>query len=175
MMNKSFDKNSADTAPIRILHILPTLEYGGIAMMLRNFYRYVDKSKLQFDFLHYGQSVPYHEELRQMGARIIPIPSMSTTGLFGYAKELRRILKQYGPFGAVHIHMNYMAGFIALVARLSGIKKRICHIRGTYIRSNKIKFALPLFRLLIRLNVTKLLAVSRESGRFYYGRRLLFE
>ena len=138
-------------------------------MMLLNFYRHLDRGRFQFDFLHYGGFAPYHAEIEAMGGRIFRIPSLGAAGLFGYMKALRRIMKSEGPFEAVHIHTNYMAGFIAGVARSCGIRKRICHMRGTFIRNRKIKLAMPFLRLLIRLNATKLLAVSEASGRYFYG------
>lgn len=156
--------------PKHILHVLGALEYGGVPMMLLNFYRHIDRSRYQFDFLHYAGDVPYHDEIRAMGGRIFKVPSMGKAGLVGYVKALRRVMAAEGPFEAVHIHTNYMAGFIAWVARTCGIRKRICHMRGTFIRKRSIRLALPFLRLLIRLNATKRLSVSHESGRFFYGR-----
>jgi glycosyltransferase EpsF len=146
------------------------LQYGGVPMMLFSFYKHIDRSRIQFDFLHYSGYAPYHDEIKAMGGRIYRIPSLGEAGIFRYVRELRRVMRENGPFHAIHIHTNYMAGFIALVARTCGIKKRICHMRGTFVKNRKIKLALPLLRLLIRWNATKLLAVSDASGRFFYGR-----
>ena len=43
-------KNSADK-PIRVLHILETLDRAGIETFLMNIYRSIDRDKAQFDFL----------------------------------------------------------------------------------------------------------------------------
>jgi glycosyltransferase EpsF len=156
--------------PKRILHVLGALQYGGVPMMLLNFYRHIDRNRYQFDFLHYAAEAPYHAEILGMGGRIYTVPSLGAAGPIGYVQALRRVMREEGPFEAVHIHTNYMAGFIAWVARSCGIKKRICHMRGTFIRNRRIRLALPFLRLLIRLNATKRLAVSYASGRYFYGR-----
>ena len=39
---------------IRILHIVHTMDCGGIETMLMNIYRKIDKEKIQFDFLVNG-------------------------------------------------------------------------------------------------------------------------
>jgi glycosyltransferase EpsF len=163
--------NRNNIAPKRILHLPGSLQYGGVPMMLFNFYKHIDRSRFQFDFLHYSGYAPYHDEIEAMGGHIYRIPSIGEAGLFRYVRELRRVMLENGPFHAIHIHTNYMAGFIALVARTCGIKKRICHMRGTFIRNRKIKLMLPFLRLLIRWNATKLLAVSEASGKYFYRRK----
>lgn len=42
--------------PIRILHVLPELTYcGGIEAYLLNYYRHIDRSKIQFDFITHSR------------------------------------------------------------------------------------------------------------------------
>ena len=37
--------------PVRVLHIVTYMGRGGLETMLMNYYRYIDRSKVQFDFL----------------------------------------------------------------------------------------------------------------------------
>ena len=37
--------------PIRVLQIVTTMNRGGLETMLMNYYRNIDRSKIQFDFL----------------------------------------------------------------------------------------------------------------------------
>ena len=37
--------------PIRILHVVTYMGRGGLETMLMNYYRQIDRSKVQFDFL----------------------------------------------------------------------------------------------------------------------------
>ena len=37
--------------PIRILQVVTTMNRGGLETMLMNYYRYINRSKVQFDFL----------------------------------------------------------------------------------------------------------------------------
>lgn len=39
------------TKPIRILHVLNSLNRGGAETMLMNYYRKMDRSRFQFDFV----------------------------------------------------------------------------------------------------------------------------
>lgn len=55
----------------RILHIVTTLNRGGAETMIMNYYRALDKSRYQFDFLvHRPDEGAYEREVREMGGRI---------------------------------------------------------------------------------------------------------
>lgn len=169
-MRRGAGRDTGGAGPARVLHVLASLGYGGVALMLFDFYRFIDRQRFQFDFVHYGREpAPYHADIERMGGRIIRIPPIREAGAFRYFRGLLRAMRQGGPYHAVHIHANYMAGIIALAARVCGIRMRICHIRGAYVQNRAVRPALPLMRLMIRLNATKRAAVSRESGRFYFG------
>ena len=37
--------------PIRVLHVVTYMGRGGLETMLMNYYRHIDRTKVQFDFL----------------------------------------------------------------------------------------------------------------------------
>ena len=47
---------------IKILHILSSLDGGGVGRMLYNIYEYIDKDKIHFDFLVHGEKKGILEE-----------------------------------------------------------------------------------------------------------------
>lgn len=56
---------------IRILHSVSNMDRAGIETMLMNYYRYMDKSKVQFDFLcNKKKPGAYDDEIKSMGGRI---------------------------------------------------------------------------------------------------------
>lgn len=57
--------------PIRVLHMLASMNRGGAEAMIMNYYRHIDRSRVQFDFLLTtpGQ-YDYEEEITQLGGRI---------------------------------------------------------------------------------------------------------
>lgn len=36
--------------PIRILHVVPNMQQGGLENLIMNIYRNIDRTKVQFDF-----------------------------------------------------------------------------------------------------------------------------
>ena len=56
---------------IRVLQVVTYMGRGGLETMLMNYYRKIDRKKIQFDFLvHRDFEADYDEEIRQLGGRI---------------------------------------------------------------------------------------------------------
>lgn len=57
--------------PIRVLHVVTYMGRGGLETMLMNYYRHIDRKKIQFDFLvHRYFEADYDVEIESMGGRI---------------------------------------------------------------------------------------------------------
>ena len=56
---------------VRILHIVTYMGRGGLETMLMNYYRHIDRSQLQFDFLvHRDFRADYDDEIESLGGQI---------------------------------------------------------------------------------------------------------
>ena len=57
--------------PIRVLHIVTYMGRGGLETMLMNYYRHIDRTKVQFDFLvHRDFEADYDAEILSLGGKI---------------------------------------------------------------------------------------------------------
>ena len=57
--------------PIRVAQMMTDMNYGGVEMVVMNYYRHIDRTKVQFDFLALeGSAVPQREEIEQLGGRV---------------------------------------------------------------------------------------------------------
>ena len=65
---------------------------GGVESVVMNYYRNMDRDRVQFDFICDEDStdIPY-EEIKELGGRVYLIPSYSK--IFKYQKELIKILR----------------------------------------------------------------------------------
>ena len=53
---------------IRILQVVTHMDRGGLETMLMNYYRHMDRSRVQFDFLtHRDYDGDYGEEIKELG------------------------------------------------------------------------------------------------------------
>ena len=52
---------------IKVLHIVPNMQAGGLETLIMNFMRNIDKNKIQFDFLvHYKEKKFYDDEIKKL-------------------------------------------------------------------------------------------------------------
>lgn len=157
----------------RVLHVLSGMNRGGAETMVMNLYRKMDRSKVQFDFLTYrNDPCAYDDEILSLGGRLLYVPSIGQSNPLSFVRNVRNIIKENGPFSAVHAHTDFQTGFIALAARLAGVPVRVCHSHNTSWKAEfnwKDRLQLMVFRRLILANATALCACGEDAGRFLFG------
>jgi glycosyltransferase involved in cell wall biosynthesis len=110
----------------RILHVVGSMNRGGVETWLMHVLRRNDSQRYQMDFLvHTDESGAYDAEARAHGSRIIHCPHASRPA--SYAINLRKILRQYGPYDVVHSHVHHYSGYVLRLACRAGVPMRIAH------------------------------------------------
>ena len=104
---------------IRVAQVLNRMDSGGIEAVVMNYYRHIDRSKVQFDFYFTEDSLfPQREELQQMGAGIYKVPAYNR--IIPYQKAMQTIFREKG-YRIVHAHMSTMSVFPLFAAWRSGV------------------------------------------------------
>ncbi|WP_270207265.1 glycosyltransferase, partial [Clostridium perfringens] len=161
----------------RVIHVVSDMHRGGAETMIMNIYRNIDRNKIQFDFIcHYSNKIKrvendldYENEILNLGGRIFRTPSLGTSNPLVYINNIKNILKDNGPFVAIHIHTNKQGGFPLLGARLAGIKNRIIHSHTTE-WNFKNKLYSSILKFLINTNSTKFCACGKEAAINAFGK-----
>ena len=84
---------------IRILHVVTSLDRGGLETMLMNFYRKIDRDKVQFDFLvHKRTENGFEQEVVSMGGRIFNAPERSLAAMPRYIKKLEAFFGEHSEY-----------------------------------------------------------------------------
>lgn len=114
---------------IRVLHILGGLHAGGMESMIMNYYRYLNREKIQFDFLVFSDRSFFDDEVEKLGGRIYRITPRRKNFIKNYI-ELDNFFKEHKEYKIVHIHqgINYFTPLIK--AKKYGVKNRIVHSHG---------------------------------------------
>lgn len=173
--NKSIKiKGDSMTEPIRVAQMMTDMNYGGVEMVVMNYYRHIDRTKVQFDFFALeGSAVPQREEIERLGGRVYIVPKY--THLSAYEKEIIRLFRQ-NQYKIVHSHMNTLSVFSLWGAKKAGIPNRIAHNHSTAgkgeTKKNIIKYALRPFA---KIYPTKLCACSQYAGEWLYGKNAEFQ
>lgn len=157
---------------LRVLHITTKMSYGGVQQFLMNYYRKIDKNKIQFDFIvQTKEKGIFDDEIIKNGGRIFNLTSFSTNRI-KFQKELQSIFKKYPEYQIVHVHQNFSNIIPLRVARKMGIPVRISHSHNNYKTTNNYRKLLrSIFKLFIPFYATNLWACSIPSAEWLYGKR----
>ncbi|MGN0292220.1 MAG: glycosyltransferase, partial [Lachnospiraceae bacterium] len=159
-------------APIRILQILNHMDYGGIEAVVMNYYRHIDRTKIQFDFAVSRDSVlPQRKEIKKLGGNIYLLPPISH--VTGYHRVVKKLIQSHG-YDIIHCHMNTLSVFPLFAAYRAGAKVRICHNHTTAHRGEGAKTILKyLLRPMNRWFATDYFACGEYAGKWMYGKKAM--
>ena len=156
--------------PIRVAQVLNRMDSGGVESVVMNYYRHIDREKVQFDFyLAEGSSFPQREELEQLGAGIYLIPPYSRP--VKYHRVLYKAFKKR-QYKIVHAHLSAMSVFPLFAAWRAGVPVRICHNHTTAYWGEGIKTLLKyILRPFNKIFATDYFACGETAGRWMFGDR----
>lgn len=173
--------------PIRILQVLGSMDLGGAETMIMNYYRNIDNSKIQFDFLlHRKEKGAYDDEILKLGGKIFYVPSINPLHFYKYIKSLNAFFKEHSEYRIVHSHLNSLSVFVLNAAKKTcNVRIAHSHIAITPIKissffnkrqsiSNNIK---DIIHLLLRRSLKKsashYFACGKQAGEWMFGKKLM--
>ncbi len=154
---------------IRVLQVVGSLGWHGIETVVMNYYRNIDRDKVQFDFVT-NSSVRerYDDEVESLGGRIYRLPSRNKKP-FSYYKELKKVLREHSEYRIVHVHGNSASMCMDLSAAMAcKVPVRIGHSHNT---SCFIKWQHYLFRPFVNSKLTHRFACSQAAGKWVFGNK----
>jgi glycosyltransferase involved in cell wall biosynthesis len=105
---------------------------GGAEAMLMNYYRNIDRTCVQFDFLLTEQKrCQYEEEIEQMGGKVYRVPLLTFSNPFPYIYGVREFLKEHSEYRVVHSHTSSKSAIPLWVAKNCGVPVRVCHAHSS--------------------------------------------
>ena len=158
---------------LRVLHSVSNMARAGIETMLMNYYRQIDRSQIQFDFLA-NKPMPgeYDEEIRGMGGQVFVSPGLNPLHYPRYKRFMADLLRGNPDIGIVHAHNEAMGYYALQSAKEAGIRVRIAHAHNTQIIRD-YKYPLKLIcKQLLPGAATDYWSCGRDAGIYYYGEKL---
>ena len=158
---------------IRVAQILGKMNGGGVEQVVMNYYRAIDREKVQFDFyLFKGSKLVPTEEIKALGGRIFVLPTFRHPAR--YVKVLRRLLQE-NRYDILHCHLSTLSYLPLLAAKQAGVRVRILHNHSTSggAREWHRNLAKMLLKPLAKANATDYFACSELSSRWLYGSRAI--
>ena len=155
--------------PIRILHIVTYMGRGGLETMIMNYYRNIDRSKVQFDFLtHREERWDYDDEIEKLGGKIYRLPRLNPFNP-NYIKALDGFFKEHKEYKIVHCHQDCLSGIPLKYAKKNGVPLTIAHSHN----ANQDKNIKYLVKLAAKKNIGKysdhLFGCGKEAGEWMFN------
>lgn len=161
-----------NSEPIIVAQIMGKWVGGGVESVIMNYYRHIDRSKVQFDFIcdEDSTNIPY-EEIEKLGGHVILCPPYQK--LFKYMKFLENLFREK-KYRIVHSNINTLSVFPLRAAKKAGVKVRIAHSHSA---SNPKEWKKNLLKNTLRpfskRYATDYFACTEHAGRYQFGKKML--
>lgn len=158
--------------PIRVLQVFTHMNRGGAETMIMNYYRNIDRTKVQFDFLvHREYRADYDDEIEQLGGRIYRMMPISPKTLSAYKKQIADFFAEHREYRIIHSNMSENGLYIFQEAKKHGIPVRICHAHNAPHGWDVKMFARTYLKYRIRRYTTDMFTCGKEAGVWLFGKK----
>ena len=157
---------------IRVLHSVSNMARAGIETFLMNYYREMDRERIQFDFLaNKPEPGDYDEEIRSMGGRVFISPGFNPLHFQTYKRYIADLLRDNSDIKIIHSHNGALGYYSLKSAKDAGLRIRIMHAHSTRIPPD-YKYPLKLVCKQLLPNVaTDYWGCGKDAGIFYFGEK----
>ena len=148
---------------------------GGVESVIMNYYRNIDREKIQFDFLCNSEVVAYEQEILKLGGNIYRITARSKN-YKKYREDLKEFFKRHAKeYTTIWVNVCSLANIDYLkYAKKYGIKYRIIHSHNSQNMDSKIRGILHrINRILIKKYATDFWACSKDAGNWFYNKKII--
>lgn len=157
----------------KVLQVCGQLSVGGQEMMVRNFYKYINRDVFSFDYVVYGSHIgDYEKELILLGAHVYHITYPSLKNMKQFKKEIIELIRK-NRYDVIHSHTYTNNGIVLQIAKNLNVPIRISHCHSTesgkkesLIYKTYKKYMLHL----IKKNSTHYIACGEKAGFSFYGK-----
>lgn len=161
---------------IRILQCVNDMHRAGLETMLMNYYRNIDRSEIQFDFLtHRPYRSDYDDEIESLGGKVYYAPRLYPQNYIAYFKWMKKFFSEHPEYKIVHSHIDTMSFLPLLAAKRAKVPYRIAHSHNTAIDKDFKYILKQIFRVGINYVANRRLACGEEAGKFLFGRNQSFD
>ena len=157
--------------PIRVLHNIASLHFGGSQAFVMNLYNNMDRKKVQFDFVVTPEErKDLYEQVEKMGGRIFVCPKYTGKNHFAYCKWWDSFFKEHPEYHVIHGHVRSTASIYLKIAKKNGLVT-IAHSHSTSNGSGISAIVKDMLQLPIQHTADYLFACSDKAGKWLYGEK----
>lgn len=159
--------------PIRILHMIGSLNVGGSQSMIINLHKAIDKTKVQFDYIidHPGH-LYYESVVKSLGGKIYEFPTFKGHNFFEIRKVWKQFLKDHPEYKILHSHVRSYASLYLPIAKKFGLKT-IIHSHSTSNGKGMGSVVKRIMQYPLRWQADYFFGCSKEAGAWLFGNNVV--
>lgn len=156
---------------IRVLHTLHSMNRGGAENAIMNYYRHIDREKIQFDFLLTASNpCDFEDEITNLGGHIFRIPELTLSRPWHYINAINAFFKRNPEYRIVHAHTSSKSAVPLAIAKSNHIPIRIAHSHNTRSESGFRGIVRDVLKLPLKHYATHFLSCGIEAAKWLYGK-----
>ena len=160
---------------IKILHIVHALTRGGgLSNFVMNYYRNIDREKIQFDFIYFKEvESDFKDEITELGGHYYKMTQPSRN--LKFLKERKEFFKAHqGEYTALHCHALFAVSFYASTAKKYGTENIIAHAHTNSYGSGTLRHIRNYFLVKsAKHKATHYMACSKDAAIFMFGETMV--
>jgi glycosyltransferase involved in cell wall biosynthesis len=154
---------------IRVLHVLYSLDRGGLESRTMDIYRNINREIVQFDFAVHCGSGYFEEEVLRLGGRVFCFNPLTPFNIYRYRAQWDKFLDSHAEYNIVHCHLTSYANILLKIFIKHNISCRIIHARSSGFDSILKRYVVNSINRGFEDKATHLLAVSKLAATSTYS------
>ncbi len=161
------------SVPVRVLMLFTILNRGGAETMVMNYYRQIDRTKVQFDFVvHREERGAYENEIEQLGGRIYRFMPLRPWTIPQYKKQIKHFFDEHPEYRIIHGHCSESGYYFYKEASKRGVPVIIAHAHSSHVPFDLKLIGRTWMKLKMRPYLTHYLTCGKEAAEWLFGKRL---
>lgn len=170
---KSNEINVTMEEPIRILMLFTIMNRGGAETMVMNYYRHIDRNRVQFDFMvHRQERGAYDDEIEAMGGKIYRMIPLHPFTFNTYRKQISDFFDQHPEYRIIHGHCSESGYFVYREAAGRRVPVIIAHAHNAHALFDTKWLFRTYFKHTMRPYLTQGFTCGKEAARWLFGNEL---
>lgn len=160
------------TKKVKVLELLPGLNYGGSQAMIINLCSNIDYDLVQCDFIiDHGNLLDMKELVESFGANVYVMPSFKGLNIKEIIDSWNKFFYEHDDYDIIHCHIRSYAHIILRIARKHGLKI-IIHSHNTSNGKGLANTIKTIMQYPLRRICDYYFACSLEAGKWLFGERI---
>ncbi len=157
---------------VKVLELLPSLNYGGAQTMIINLCGFIDYDKVQCDFIiDHGNLLDMKSLVESFGAAVYVMPGFKGWNIRQIIDAWNRFFIEHDDYDIIHCHIRSYASIIIEIARKHGLRT-IVHSHNTSNGKGIKGTVQTILQYPLRKSGDYYFACSRPAGEWMFGKEI---